>query len=436
MINNKCVETVQAKNSLSSVKKYQYIDILRALAILGVLAAHSFPHITTLSPVTVAIFDYGQLGVQLFFIASAITLCLSASERKETSQINFYTRRFFRIAPLYYFGILLYFFWRCAYTSYLQGELSIPQDYTLLRVLENIIFVHGFDPSNFHYVVPGGWTIATEMAFYVIFPFLFLILEKYGLRFFLIFTIAIAALSLCIQYVSIEIIQPILVGEKIQESVITNDEFGFIYASIINQISVFMIGIIAFKFLHKKIATTHLLIAIILIFISCLIQYNRSYDTGYDGFFYIIMSAIAFAILAIKLSTISLPENIICKVLVEVGRNSYSMYIVHFLILDVLKFVYEHSIYKGIEVGEFRLAIVFISLTVLTFYAARQTNKYIEKPGIKFGKHFIQYIEKPREKEKEYDGGLGQPYSQRKWAENYYGDQFSNTVLKKDDEHL
>ena len=71
MINNKCVETVQAKNSLSSVKKYQYIEILRALAILGVLATHSFHHITTLSPVTVAIFDYGQLGVQLFFIASA-----------------------------------------------------------------------------------------------------------------------------------------------------------------------------------------------------------------------------------------------------------------------------------------------------------------------------------------------------------------------------
>ena len=38
------------------------------------------------------------------------------------------------------------------------------------------------------------------------------------------------------------------------------------------------------------------------------------------------------------------------------------------------------------------------------------------------------------EEEKEYDGGLGQPYSQRKWAENYYGEQFGNTVLKKEDD--
>jgi hypothetical protein len=29
---------------------------------------------------------------------------------------------------------------------------------------------------------------------------------------------------------------------------------------------------------------------------------------------------------------------------------------------------------------------------------------------------------------------LGEPYSQRKWAKNYYGEQFNNTALKKDDE--
>ena len=422
MISNKYVETVKVKNSLDSVKKYQYIDIIRALAILGILATHSFHHITTLSPVTVAIFDYGQLGVQLFFMASAITLCLSASERKENSPINFYIRRFFRVAPLYYFGILLYFFWRCAYTSYLQGQPSIPQDYTLLRVLENIFFIHGFNPSNFNYVVPGGWTIATEMAFYAILPLIFPLLNKLNLRSFIVFATAIAVLSFYVQYVGIEIIQPILVEKGIQDSVIKNDEFGFIYASIINQINVFMIGIIAFKFLHKKITTSHLLFAMVLIFISCLIQYDRSYDTGYDGFFYTIMSSIAFAILVIKLSNISLPENIFCKLLVEVGRNSFSIYILHFMILDVLKFVFMHSIYKVVDIGAFRLVLVLISLTVLTFYAARHTNKYIERPGIKLGKRFIQYIEEHSEKKKEYDGGLGQPYSQRKWVENYYGE--------------
>ena len=39
-------------------------------------------------------------------------------------------------------------------------------------------------------------------------------------------------------------------------------------------------------------------------------------------------------------------------------------------------------------------------------------------------------------KEEGYDGGLGEPYNQRKWAENYYGKQFSNKVLKEDIDHL
>ena len=107
------------------------------------------------------------------------------------------------------------------------------------------------------------------------------------------------------------------------------------------------------------------------------------------------MSAIAFAILAIKLSNMFFSDNIICKVLAEIGRNSFSMYVMHFIILDVLRFVFKHSIYKEIEVGEFRVVLVFISLAILSYYAAKLTNRYIESPGIKYGKLFIKYIEKP-----------------------------------------
>lgn len=38
--------------------------------------------------------------------------------------------------------------------------------------------------------------------------------------------------------------------------------------------------------------------------------------------------------------------------------------------------------------------------------------------------------------EEDYDGRLGEPYSQRKWAENYYGKQFNNKILKKDIDYL
>ena len=38
----------------------------------------------------------------MFFVASALTLCLSMRERREAGPWNFYVRRFFRIAPLFY----------------------------------------------------------------------------------------------------------------------------------------------------------------------------------------------------------------------------------------------------------------------------------------------------------------------------------------------
>ncbi|WP_194967239.1 acyltransferase family protein [Escherichia coli] len=63
------------------MKKYDYIDVLRALAILGVIAVHASQNIPNLNSVLGGVFNYGQLGVQLFFIASAVTLCMSMESR-------------------------------------------------------------------------------------------------------------------------------------------------------------------------------------------------------------------------------------------------------------------------------------------------------------------------------------------------------------------
>ena len=51
----------------------------------------------------------------------------------------------------------------------------------------------------------------------------------------------------------------------------------------------------------------------------------------------------------------------------------------------------------------------------------------ITEVGNRIGKHNAY-----SEGEEEYDGGLGRPYSHRKWAENYYGKQSNNNALKKD----
>jgi peptidoglycan/LPS O-acetylase OafA/YrhL len=120
------------------IKKYQYIDILKGIAVLGVIAVHSHQSIPNLNLSVKYAFNYGQLGVQLFFMLSAITLCISSQKRHEQVWQYFYMRRFFRIAPLYYFGIVLYLLTGSFFIYQFKGEWEIPNQYTPLNILANI----------------------------------------------------------------------------------------------------------------------------------------------------------------------------------------------------------------------------------------------------------------------------------------------------------
>lgn len=88
-----------------------YIDSLRGIAILMVVLVHTTLNVRVTNQSLNAIGLYGQMGVQLFFIASALTLCLSLERTIYTENWLgfFYLKRFFRIAPLYYLGIIVYF---------------------------------------------------------------------------------------------------------------------------------------------------------------------------------------------------------------------------------------------------------------------------------------------------------------------------------------
>jgi peptidoglycan/LPS O-acetylase OafA/YrhL len=95
------------------VKKYPFIDALRGLAVLAVLFTHSA---NVAMPIDVTLNWFVQLsanGVQLFYIASSIAICMSWDAKNiagNSSKFDFYLRRFFRIAPMFYLSIILYLF--------------------------------------------------------------------------------------------------------------------------------------------------------------------------------------------------------------------------------------------------------------------------------------------------------------------------------------
>mgnify|MGYP001025850261 FL=1 len=142
----------------------RYLDGLRGVAILAVLLIHFEQLIHGLSQPARDLAFYGVRGVQLFFIVSGLTLTMNYVGRP-FHLVNFAARRFFRIAPMFYAGILLYLL-----LNWLT-EMPLPTDSaTPLDVAATILFLHGWLPSAINTVVPGGWSIAAEAMFYVAFP--------------------------------------------------------------------------------------------------------------------------------------------------------------------------------------------------------------------------------------------------------------------------
>ena len=159
-----------------SLKYRPEIDGLRAIAVLPVVFYHAdiFP------------FSGGFVGVDVFFVISGYlitSIALHDSAEQKFSVLRFYERRARRILPALIFVILC--------TS-AMAWMTLTPDF-LDRYFQSVAAASGF-LSNFFFWMESGyfapdskyvyllhtWSLAIEEQFYVVFPFLFLYLYKYG----------------------------------------------------------------------------------------------------------------------------------------------------------------------------------------------------------------------------------------------------------------
>jgi hypothetical protein len=91
-------------------ERNQSLDLLRGAAILLVLLAHCAQAATSVVPRLGSFaLNYGERGVQLFFIVSGYTMMLTFGERDDLAAArSFYIRRLFRIVPLFWVAIVFY----------------------------------------------------------------------------------------------------------------------------------------------------------------------------------------------------------------------------------------------------------------------------------------------------------------------------------------
>lgn len=363
--------------------RFNYIDAARGIAILLVMLVHTAQGLGTTGGIPSFLPEYGQMGVQLFFVASAFTLCLSHDRRNDEALplLNYAIRRFFRIAPLYYAGIFGYFVLRTLEASLHAGSLVIPEDYSALNVLANVSFVHGFVPSANNTIVPGGWSIGTEMAFYTIFPLLFALFQGLLKRHPRLPLLPLALYLLAGVWAHAWFLE--LSGAAISPT-------SFIYYNLFNQLPVFLFGILYYGYWKQgamKLGSTLQGLLLVGFTIAALWLWTLP---GFSGQFFVVpvLSALSFVCL-IEVLRLGLAARLpwLCRV----GERSYSMYVLHFVFANLATGYAAAPVLRllGPELG----LLLCYGLTVLCSYAlAGLSQRWLEAPGQALGRALIRRL--------------------------------------------
>ncbi len=358
------------------VTRHGYVDALRGLAILAVLVNHCGPNGVEPYPdfFSRLVFE-GMRGVQLFYIVSAFTLFYSMDARQgrgEGSLAAFFLRRFFRIAPLFY-SAMLYYLWQDGFgPRYASGD---QPGITAAQVLATFTFTFGANPYWMNSIVPGGWSIAVEMPFYLTVPFLFRRIKDLKSALWLL----VGASILC----------QFLVHCLARTALVTDERLWseYLYFFLPSQFPVFVLGIVLYLVVAKgrEMPLAMLLegcsppllvlaaLAIGHLVLGGLLPYHLLFGFGLCLLSY-----------SLHLRPLSFLVNPLTELL---GRLSYSMYLTHPAVMHFMKSRGMIHFVDGNPIADF--LVRFAVVTALTLLISSATYALIERPGQSLGRRFI-----------------------------------------------
>lgn len=356
-----------------------HIDALRAIAVLLVVWQHSSEvflgylsdpqnHGAMLAHIP-HLLDFGRIGVIIFFCISGYVIPSSLADDSNSSLRKFAISRFFRLFPAYWISIPLgylttYFLWNKSFSTFdwIANFTMIPEWI-------------GAQPAMGLY-----WTLQIELVFYflcaALFFFRFLNLPQFkgvlALLFSLVFLLSLA------QRVPLFITLPrVFDGIQMWAAFLSMMFFGAClrdYHDNPNKRDLIMLLLFGLGWIiilplsglaiWIKDSSLH----------PDLVRFFSSYSLG--------------AAIFVLLSTIITLTN---KPLVYIGKISYSIYLMHPVVIYILAW----SGLKTIgETGKINIHLAFsiIAATMLTILFSGFIFKYIEQPAINLGKRLANSL--------------------------------------------
>jgi peptidoglycan/LPS O-acetylase OafA/YrhL len=173
----------------------KYVDGFRGLAALYVVLDHAWLQTVTVSPagplpqwaqLAEMLLDYGKFAVTFFIAISGFCLMLPVVRNEGSLGAGggkrFFVRRARRILPPYYATLVLSIMLVVGFItnrSHNPYEVALPT--TAAGILSHIFLVHNLHALTITQINPPLWSIAVECQIYLLFPFLIEVRRRYGM---------------------------------------------------------------------------------------------------------------------------------------------------------------------------------------------------------------------------------------------------------------
>ncbi|QLB21095.1 hypothetical protein A6B43_05955 [Vespertiliibacter pulmonis] len=324
------------------MKRINSLDYLRGLSAFGIMIYHFilFSPIFHRFDVSGFIERVAIYGVSIFYILSGLTLYLVYKHYQFSTYsdyVLFFKKRIIRILPL--FGIIT------LYVFIEKNNFNSESIKTFILNISGLFSIFSWDK----YIITGGWSIGNELFFYLLFPFIIILTQRYKFIFWLFLSLTL--LIYC--YFSYFIL-------KAEYSLSNN---WTKYINPLNQLFLFCSGITIGYISHSSKKNIFYIVSLVILFILFLFYpANGNFSVIMTGNNRIIFTAIIISIVycTFKINVIKIKWlDLILKTL---GEISYGVYLLHPIVYNKVK-----DIFLG-EIELPWLILLSISLTLIISY--------------------------------------------------------------------
>ncbi len=342
------------------------LDALRAIAALMVLCTHYLIEVGTVR------FDYGGYGVQIFFVISGFlitTILLSQKEKVHVAKQkligSFIIKRSIRLFPIYFLVLVVLF--ALSYAGNLWICDKGDEIYYFTYTQNFLFFVKGWQSPLLNHT----WSLAVEEQFYLIWPFLLLLIPRRS-EFYVLLTVFLIGVASRIYFHEYYDVSGTVKG-------MTAIHFETLGAG----------AILAWVHYNRKEAILyHIRHWAPLLFIlgllgSAVMAYLGIYDAYAMPTFILIMAA-ALVFLCADQRKFFLDPLLNLTVLQRIGRMSYGVYLYHKLIPFFVSYLIVNAGYEMPDPP----VLLFVIYTSVALTVAALSWKFIERPLLRVKDRF------------------------------------------------